>query len=120
MKHRDYFTFGYVIIIIIIIIIRKYDFVNRTMPVAAAERSKAWTVFDRSEAVIAGSNPALGAWMINVVYTCFPVFVLSCLGRGLAPSWSPVQGVLPPVYRLGNWNKSGQGPQGLWSHWKIK
>jgi hypothetical protein len=29
-------------------------------PVAVAERSGAWTVFDRSEAVIAGSNSALG------------------------------------------------------------
>jgi hypothetical protein len=30
-----------------------------TLPVAVAERSAAWTVFDRLEAVIAGSNPAL-------------------------------------------------------------
>jgi hypothetical protein len=29
-------------------------------PVAVAERFEAWTVFDRSEAVIAGLNPALG------------------------------------------------------------
>jgi hypothetical protein len=29
-------------------------------PIAAAERSGARTVFDRSQAVIAGSNPALG------------------------------------------------------------
>jgi hypothetical protein len=29
-------------------------------PVAVAEHSKTWTVFGRSEAVIAGSNPALG------------------------------------------------------------
>jgi hypothetical protein len=28
-------------------------------PVAVADRSEAWTVFDRSETVIAGSNPAL-------------------------------------------------------------
>jgi hypothetical protein len=27
--------------------------------VAVAERSEAWTVFDRSETVIAGSDPAL-------------------------------------------------------------
>jgi hypothetical protein len=31
-----------------------------TTPVAVAEWSEEWTVFDRSEAVIAGSNPALG------------------------------------------------------------
>jgi hypothetical protein len=30
------------------------------LPVAVAERSEAWTVFDHSESVIAGSNPALG------------------------------------------------------------
>jgi hypothetical protein len=29
------------------------------MPVAVAERCEAWTVFDRSEAVIPASNPAL-------------------------------------------------------------
>jgi hypothetical protein len=29
-------------------------------PVAVAERSEAWAVFGRSEAVIAGSDPALG------------------------------------------------------------
>jgi hypothetical protein len=29
------------------------------MPVAVAEQFEAWRVFDRSEAVIAGSNPAL-------------------------------------------------------------
>jgi hypothetical protein len=28
-------------------------------PVAVTERSEVWTVFDRSEAVIAASNPAL-------------------------------------------------------------
>jgi hypothetical protein len=37
----------YIIIIIIIIII----------PVTVAKRSKAWTVFARSDAVIVGSNP---------------------------------------------------------------
>jgi hypothetical protein len=30
------------------------------MLVAVAERSEAWTVFDRSEALIAGSNPHYG------------------------------------------------------------
>jgi hypothetical protein len=29
-------------------------------PVAVAERSATWTIFDRSEAVIAGSNTSLG------------------------------------------------------------
>jgi hypothetical protein len=28
------------------------------------------------------------------------VFVLSCVGSGLATSWSPIQGVLPTVYKI--------------------
>jgi hypothetical protein len=38
----------------------------------------------------------LEAWMFVWVYS---VFVLSCVGRGLATGWSPVQGVLPIVYK---------------------
>jgi hypothetical protein len=34
--------------------------IDSHLPVAVAERFEAWTVFDRSEAVIAGSDPALG------------------------------------------------------------
>jgi hypothetical protein len=69
-----------------------------------AARSKAWTVFARSNAEIVGSNPTQG---MDVCVYC--VFVL---GNGLATGWSLVQGVLPTLYRLENW-KSGQGPQGL-------
>jgi hypothetical protein len=36
----------------------------------------------------------------------YSVFVLSCLGRGLATSWSPVQGILPSVKCLRNWEIS--------------
>jgi hypothetical protein len=39
----------------------------------------------------------------------YSVCVVPCVGSGLATGWSPVQGVLPIVYRLRNW-KSGQGP----------
>jgi hypothetical protein len=44
-------------------------------PVTVAERSKAWTVFTRSEAGIVGSNPTQGmdVWYMYV----FIVFVLS-------------------------------------------
>jgi hypothetical protein len=39
------------------------------------------------------------------VYMClFCVCVVLCLGRGLATSWSIVQGVLPIVNRSGDWN----------------
>jgi hypothetical protein len=41
------------------------------MPVTVAERSKAFTVFARSEAGIVGSNP-LREWMFSVcVRVCF-------------------------------------------------
>jgi hypothetical protein len=39
----------------------------------------------------------------------FCVYVVLCVGSGLATGRSPVQGILPTVYRLRNW-KSGQGP----------
>jgi hypothetical protein len=35
-----------------------------------------------------------------------------CVGSGFATGWSPVEGVLPTVYRWKNW-KRGQGPQGF-------
>jgi hypothetical protein len=38
----------------------------------------------------------------------FCVYVVLCVGRGLATSCSPVQGVLPTVYRIKKL-KSGQG-----------
>jgi hypothetical protein len=37
------------------------------------------------------------AWMSVCVYS---VFVLSCVGSGLATGWSPVQGVLPTVSKI--------------------
>jgi hypothetical protein len=58
-------------------------------PVTVPERSKPCTVFARSEAGIVGSN-----WC---VCSFFCVCVVLCLGRSLATSWSPVQGVLPSV-----------------------
>jgi hypothetical protein len=67
-----------------------------TEPVTVAERSEACTVFARSEAGIVGSNPNQGM-DIWCVCAFFCVCVVLCLGRGLATSWSPVQGVLPSV-----------------------
>jgi hypothetical protein len=49
----------------------------------------------------------LGSW-IRIplkarIYICvYPVFVLSCVGSGLTTGWSPVQCVLPTVYRIHN------------------
>jgi hypothetical protein len=48
-----------------------------TSPVTVAERSKACTVFARSEAGFMSSNPAQG---MNVLCVCVnSVFVLSCV-----------------------------------------
>jgi hypothetical protein len=54
--------------------------------IRVAARSKAWTVFDRSNTGIVGSNPTQG--MDVCVYS---VFVLDV---GLATGWSLIQGVL--------------------------
>jgi hypothetical protein len=34
--------------------------ITHPQPVAVAEQSEAWTVFDRSETVMVGSSPVLG------------------------------------------------------------
>jgi hypothetical protein len=52
----------------------------------------------------------LEAWMFVCVYS---VFVLSCVGSGLATAWSLVQGVLPTVYNKKNLIRGGRGP--IWA-----
>jgi hypothetical protein len=78
--------------------------------VTVAERSKAWTVFTRSGAGIVGSNPTQGmdVWCVYAFILCC---VVLCLDRGLAISWSLVQGVLPSVKWSWNW-KQRPGPKG--------
>jgi hypothetical protein len=49
------------------------------------------------------SSPAqtLGSWVQTPVEACvYSLFMLSCIGSGLATGWSPVQGVLPTVYKI--------------------
>jgi hypothetical protein len=81
---------------------------KRRTPVTVAERSKACTVFARSEAGIWVRIPHK-AWMFGVcvcVCVCmrlFRVYSVLCLGRGLATSWSPVKGVLPSIKWTRNW-----------------
>jgi hypothetical protein len=81
-------------------------------PVTVAERSKACTVFARSEAVIVGSNLTQG---MNVwyVYAFFCVCVVLCLDSGLATSQSLVQGVLPSVKLLKNKRKPRHPYKGI-------
>jgi hypothetical protein len=51
------------------------------MAVTVAARSKAWTVFARSNAGIVGSNPTRG---MDDYMRLFCVCVLLCVGSGLA------------------------------------
>jgi hypothetical protein len=62
-----------------------------------AARSKAGTVFVSSGTGILGSNPTQG---MDVCLRSFCVCVVLFVGSGLATGWSPVQGVLPTVYRI--------------------
>jgi hypothetical protein len=64
-----------------------------------AERSKIWTVFACSDAVIVGSNPAQSMYVWCVCVRLFCVCVVVYLGRGLATGRSLLQTVLPIVYR---------------------
>jgi hypothetical protein len=57
-----------------------------TLPITVAPRSKAWTVFTRSNAGIVGSNPTQD---VVVCVRLFFVCVLLCVGSGLAAGWSP-------------------------------
>jgi hypothetical protein len=80
-----------------------------TSPITVVARCKARTVFAHSNTGIVDSNPTGG---MDICVRLFCVFVVLCVGRGLATCWSPVQGVIPIVYRLRHW-KNGQGPQWL-------
>jgi hypothetical protein len=63
----------------------------RSRPITVAARSKAWTVFVRSNTGVIGSNPTRG---MHVCVRLFYVCDLVCVGSGLATGWSPVQGIL--------------------------
>jgi hypothetical protein len=67
---------------------------SQTQSIAVAARSKAWTVFARSNTGIVGSNPTTG---IDVCVRLFCVRIVLCAVSGIATGWSPVQGGLPTV-----------------------
>jgi hypothetical protein len=51
----------------------------------------------------------LGSWVqipLKPLKSAFILFVLSCVGSGLATDWSPVWGVLPTVLGLRNWSET--------------
>jgi hypothetical protein len=62
-----------------------------------AARSKAWTVFVRSNSGIVGLNPTQG---MDAFVRLFCVCVILCVSNGLATGWSPAQGVLATVYKI--------------------
>jgi hypothetical protein len=76
------------------------------LPITVAARSKAWTVFVRSNTGLVGSDPTRG---MDVCLRLFYVYFVLCVGSGLVTGLSPVQGFLVRVYRLRNW-KSAECP----------
>jgi hypothetical protein len=62
-----------------------------------AARSKARTVFARSNTGVVGSNPNPD---MDVCVHFFRVCVVLCVGSGFAMDWSIVQEVLPTVYGI--------------------
>jgi hypothetical protein len=84
VKHRDNFIFY-----------KKVKSITET----------AWTVFARWNTVVVGSNPT---WGMHICMRLFCVCVLLFVGSGLATGWSPVQGILPSVYRT---KKLRKGPR---------
>jgi hypothetical protein len=67
------------------------------VPITLAARFRAWNAFTRSIAGIVGSNPTQG---MDVCVRLFCVCVVLCVGSCLATGSSPVQGVLPTMYRI--------------------
>jgi hypothetical protein len=65
------------------------------MPITVDARSKAWTVFARSNAGLVGSNPTQGMDVCVCFYSV--LCVVLGVGSGLAIGWSLVQGLLPSV-----------------------
>jgi hypothetical protein len=69
------------------------------LPITVAARSKAWTVFVRSNAGIVGSNPT------QDIDVCLCLFCV-CMGSDLATGLFPIRGVLPTLLGLRNWSET--------------
>jgi hypothetical protein len=70
---------------------------NDLKPITVAGPYKAWTVFAGYNIGIVGSNLTRG---MEVCVRLFWVCVVLWVGSGLATGWSPVQAILPSVYRI--------------------
>jgi hypothetical protein len=82
-------------------------------PFTVVVLSKARIVFARSNSAIMGSSRTREMYE----RLRFLLFVLTYLGSDLTTSWSPVQGVLPAVYKIHNSRlilngKQARGPNG--------
>jgi hypothetical protein len=80
-------------------------------PITVAALSKAWNVFARSNAGIAGSNPTQG------MDVCLCLFCV-CVGSGLSTGWSSVQWVVLTVSGLRNWSETKRFTNALCSKWE--
>jgi hypothetical protein len=78
------------------------------MPITVVGLSKAWTVFARSNIDVVGSNPTQG---MGVCVRLFWVYIVLSVGSGLVTDWSPVQEVLPTVYRIKKLKKAAKVQQ---------
>jgi hypothetical protein len=81
-----------------------------SMLITVAARYKVWVVFSRSDTKVIGS---ILTWGTDVCVRLFCVCVDVCVGKGHAMGWSPIQGVLPTVYRLKNWKAAKAQPRDL-------
>jgi hypothetical protein len=68
------------------VIWRFYVCYSTETTITGAARSKAWTVFARSNTGLVGSNPTEGMY---VCVRLFCVFVVLCVGSGLTTDWFP-------------------------------
>jgi hypothetical protein len=69
---------------------------NSVTPIRTTARCKAWNVLTLSNAGIVGSNPS---WDIDVCVRLLRVCAVLCAGSGLALGWSPIQEILPTVWK---------------------
>jgi hypothetical protein len=77
-------------------------------PITVAARSKAWTVFAHSNPGIVGSNFTQGR---DVCVRLFCVYVVLCVGSGLATGWSPSNESYRLCIGLRNWKKAAEVQQ---------
>jgi hypothetical protein len=81
--------------------------------ITVAARSKAWTVFARSNTGIVGSNPTRG---MDVCVCLFCLFCPVCAGSSLAMRWSPSKESYWLCKKIKKLKKRSRSNKGLQSH----